>query len=105
MTGRPSPSSGCRSSAGSGAGRNWLAREALQAPALLVPFGNESNESNEKAARRSDTRSGMVDGMETDLAELRRARTQARLTGADLAARLGAPWDQPRVSRAERCQP
>jgi transcriptional regulator with XRE-family HTH domain len=38
-------------------------------------------------------------------AELRRARVQAGLTGVDLAARLGERWDQPRVSRTERCAP
>lgn len=38
-------------------------------------------------------------------AALRRARTDAGLTGADLAARLGSTWDQPRVSRTERCTP
>jgi transcriptional regulator with XRE-family HTH domain len=35
--------------------------------------------------------------------ELRRARTAAGLTGTGLAERLG--WDQPRVSRTERCTP
>ncbi len=34
---------------------------------------------------------------------LRRARTEAGLTGAGLAQLLG--WDQPRVSRTERCAP
>ncbi|HET9654823.1 MAG TPA: Scr1 family TA system antitoxin-like transcriptional regulator, partial [Kineosporiaceae bacterium] len=36
-------------------------------------------------------------------AELRQARNAAGLTGAGLAGRLG--WDQPRVSRTERCTP